>query len=74
MADPAEPAPRAEAAHVLLAFEAPGEILELQAHLVDIVSAEPRAEVVVAEAQADVPPVDFELAQEGAREKFLGVA
>ena len=51
LADPAEAAPRAESAHVLLAFEALDEVLESLAHLCDIVSAEPRRKFLVAETQ-----------------------
>ena len=44
--------------------------------LCDVAAREPLAEVVVAEAQADVPPVDGEPSDStrGAREEFLGVA
>ena len=82
LADQAETAPRAEASDVFLAFELSDEPLEVAAHDRDVAAGEPRLEVVVAEAQRDVPAVNCELAHgrgrpaptHGAQEKLLGIA
>ena len=75
LADPAEASPRAESAVVFFALEHPDEVLEAPAHLLNTVAVEPVHQVVVAETQGDVPPVDFELgaSTHGAREELLRV-